>query len=173
MKHLLTAFCLCLLLMVCAGTEEEEEILYFNPLQSMEKLTISPDSSGKDWKPGIVTDGDSKCIKIEPGGTFGAWVELPEGETILFSVRMKFQDVKRKEEQKHWTGATSKAMLRIPGEKTAWPGRVMVGSSEWKTVTFKVNIPLGKGNAMAWIRCALEGATGTVWYRDLSAKVLK
>ncbi len=173
MKHLLTAFFLCLVLMLCAEMEEEEEILYSNPLQSIEKLTISPDSSRKNWKPGIVTEENFKCIKIEPGGTFGVWVELPEGETILFSVRIKYQNVKRMDERKHWTGATFKAMLRIPGEETSWPGRVMVGSSEWKTVTFKINVPLGKGNARAWIRCALEGATGTAWYRDLSVKVLK
>ena len=172
MKYCLSAFFLCLTLMLC-GIEDEEEILYSNPLQSIEKLTISQNSSRKDWKPEITTEGNFKCVKIEPGGTFGAWVELPEGETILFSVRMKYQNVKRKEERKHWTGATFKAMLRIPGEETSWPGRVMVGSSDWKTVTFKVNVPLGKGSAKAWIRCALEGAAGTAWYRDLSVKVLK
>lgn len=172
MKRLLSAWFLASALMLF-GMEDDEETLYSNPLRTLEKLTISPDAAGKSWKPEIVTEGEFQCIRIEPGGTFGVWVELPEGETVQFSVMMKYRDVRRNDARKHWTGAAFKAMLRIPGEKTSWPGRVMIGSSDWKLVTFKVNVPLGGKAANAWIRCALEGAAGTAWYRDLSVKALK
>jgi|GEM_PF-3266912 len=163
-------FCLpalFLALPLSAETSEPEDSLYCNPLNSIEKLDLT-----KSWKPEIVSDGGGPCLKTLSGGTFGVWVTLPEGETVEFSIDMKWENVTLSDPTKHWCGATFKGMTQTTGEATRWPGCCFHGSHDWKRVAFKVNSPLDR-QTRVWVRCGLEGAEGTAWYRNLAVKVVK
>lgn len=154
------------------AAEADDGVLCSNPFKSLEKLVIQRSVKVEKWVPEIVADGDTQCIRIQPGGSLGVWLDLPEGETILFSIMMKYQNVKRNDPKKHWTGAVFKAMVKIEGEKTVWPGRVQIGTSDWKQISFKVNVPLGK-KAKALVQCAVEDSIGTALYKNLTVRVLK
>ncbi len=166
MKHILAA--IAVMTSMLLTTAEAGEVLYENPLSSLEKLEIY--TKNNNWKPEVVTANGKKCIQVKPGGSFGITVDLPEGKTLLVAVRCKQQDVKRNNPKKHWTGASFKGRVEIEGEKTVWCGYAVDGTSDWAWRNFKVPRSGKKGKVV--IRCYLEEASGTAWYRDLSVRVV-
>ncbi len=162
------AFSLLFLTVQAYAAEEadDSDILFRNPFH-----TAFREFDGKGATAEIVDLEDGRALKITGGG-LSRWLDLPEGETVLFSVMIRTENVTRNPPGNHWFGAVWKAMVQIDGKNT-WPGApATVGTTPWHRVSFKVDVPLGK-KVSARIGLGLDSATGTVYYRDLTVRLLK
>lgn len=95
-------------------------------------------------------------------------IAVPENETVRFTARIMAENVVRKNPKQHWTGTRFTVYMG----KSGWKGvRAEQGSSGWKTVSFKTDIPAGVRSVQ--LQMGLKDASGTVRFQDVRAEVVK
>lgn len=101
--------------------------------------------------------------------------DIPEGTTIVCRVKMKGEDVTLFPGLKKGRGGTRFGlMVNVPNDKRMWPGATpSLITFDWVEAEFSYRVPHGPSGVLVII--GITGATGTVWYKDLSitAKVVK
>ena len=122
----------------------------------------------------IVEIGGAKALRlVSPDGKMACiqrGFAVPEGSTIQLTVKMKAENVVRLKPLAH-TGTKFMLMVTRDG-KTIWP-EVMPqqGSFDWTEQRFRQEIPFGVKNVVLML--GLQGATGTVYFKDLKVEVLE
>ena len=115
----------------------------------------------------FVTLPDGKALKVTDKLAC-IWINVPENETILFSAKIKQENVQRIEPRKHWTGGRFASYMKVKnGRRNA---RIPLGTRDWQEYTFKVDIPAGVKRIM--IQMGLKDATGVMYFKDIKAEVL-
>lgn len=130
----------------------------------------SPLSSAYRYPAGgaeVVSTESGNALKVT-GGMVLRPIPVPENETVRFSARIKAENVVRNVEKQHWTGTR----FSIYMGKAGWKGGPAErGGFNWKTVSFKVDIPAGMKSVQ--LQLGLKDASGTVWFQDVRAEVVK
>lgn len=122
----------------------------------------------------IVEVGGGKALRLVSADGKGACLQrgfaVPEGATLLLSVKMKAENVARLKPLS-FTGTKFMLMVTKDG-KTVWPEVApQQGSFDWTEQSFRQEIPFGVKNVVLVL--GLQGATGTVYFKDLKVEVLE
>ncbi len=112
-----------------------------------------------------VVSPDGKSAVIQRGLT------VPEGATIRCSVKIKAENVVRLNPNAGHCGTKFGLTVRL-GDKTFWPDApAQQGSFDWKELHFDYDVPFGVKGVAPML--GLQGATGTVWFKDFKVEVLE
>ena len=132
-----------------------------------EKLDGNVQKRYKSKAVSVVESSEGKALKITDT-LVGCVLSVPENETLRFSAKMKFENVVRFNPRQHWTGSRFAINAGRAG-RAGVPART--GSSEWREVSFKKDIPAGIKKLT--LQLGLKDATGAVYFKDIKVEVIK
>ncbi len=149
----------CTVLGTLSGREEADVFASENFLETLPRYRKEPGT-----RVSCLENGSG--VRIEHG-LLTRRIRVPEGETLRFSARMKLENVRRKQNG-HWRG--TRFAVRI-GKDSRSGAPVRDGSSDWETVSFKVDIPLDIHDLE--LQIGLKDAEGCVILKDLKIEIIK
>ena len=129
----------------------------------------------KESDAAIIDVGDEKALRITAAeGVKSACIQrafaVPEGCTLRLSVKIKAEKVLRYAPLGH-TGTKFMLMVTKDGKAT-WPDAPsQQGSFDWTEQSFQPDIPFGV--KQVHLVLGLQGASGTVYFKDLKVEVLE